>query len=447
MRKIYLFALLILFMAAQIPAFAGTSLALPQTEELKTSYTLSEAVVFALEHSPALAGAQAFAESEKYSLDSAKSEKRFKLNFGTSFTKYKYSMPVTPISWPITLVNLANLNFGRSIYNAGVNFSLPIYTGGGLEANISAQTYKKIIAENNFKLQKQELVYNISSVYYKIMQLEKNYTFAGEEVKQTLEHKKDVEASLKAGTCPKVELIKTQTKLAQAKYNELLVKNSIENAYELLKVLMGFDDKRGVSVVFEETAPCELLPQEASVKAALAGRPDYLAALNKIRAYEKQRAVAASSGKPNISLAGQYADLTGGNLHFDDNWQAGVNFTLPILDGGFTKAEVEKNNKLIEQAKKEEEALRQSIIKEVKDAYIDIENARGRILVLRDSIGLAEENYRIENLKFKTGSSTSTDLFDAQTDLLNSKTDYCQALYDEKIAIAALKKAVGEDWK
>jgi outer membrane protein len=51
---------------------------------------------------------------------------------------------------------------------------------------------------------------------------------------------------------------------------------------------------------------------------------------------------------------------------------------------------------------------------------------------------------RIERLKYQTGAGTNTDYLDAQTDLLRTEADYFRAYFDEEVARAALKKAVGE---
>lgn len=435
-----------LFVSLVIAIILSFNFALANEQD-KTAYTLSEIIDFGLKMSPSIAATGKNVEQEKYALDSAKSEKNLQLDFTSSITKYRYSVPVVPISAPLTMSHLLELPFDSNIYNFGTAISLPLYTGGRIENTISAQEFKRLIAEDSLKLEKQELVYNLSSVFYKIMQFEKNLLFYSDAVKQTEEHKKDVEVSLKAGTVAKVELIKTDTKLAQAKHDLLLVKNSIQSAYELLKTLMGMEDKSEIFLIYEETPEYSLLPAEEAINKTFLRRPDYLAALNKVKMCENKKKVAEASAKPNVNLNAIYSDNTGGNWQFMDNWQAGVNFIVPVLDGGFAKAEIEKAKKAIEQAKEEERALRQNIIKEIKDAYIDLENARSRINILKDSIVLAEENFRIENLKFKAGKSTSTDLFDAQTDLLNARTNYYQAVFDEKIAIAALKRAMGEEYK
>ncbi len=89
--------------------------------------------------------------------------------------------------------------------------------------------------------------------------------------------------------------------------------------------------------------------------------------------------------------------------------------------------------------------LRLAITREIRDAHLNIANAKERIEVTEKAIASARENLRVELLKYDTGAGTSTDVIDARTALLRAETEYYQALYDKEAAFAYLKKATGED--
>lgn len=110
------------------------------------------------------------------------------------------------------------------------------------------------------RMNKQELIYNLTSVYYKIYQLEKLLEATKASVRQLEAHKRNVELFLKAGTVPKVELLKTEVELAHAKQNVLAVKNSLESAYELLKTLMGIEDTNKKYPLFMKIGQINILP-------------------------------------------------------------------------------------------------------------------------------------------------------------------------------------------
>ena len=92
----------------------------------------------------------------------------------------------------------------------------------------------------------------------------------------------------------------------------------------------------------------------------------------------------------------------------------------------------------------EERQARMNISREVRDARLSVANASDRIEVARAAIESAREAVRVERLKFGVGSGTTTDVIDAQTALLRAESDHYQALYDREIALASLRKAMGE---
>jgi len=50
----------------------------------------------------------------------------------------------------------------------------------------------------------------------------------------------------------------------------------------------------------------------------------------------------------------------------------------------------------------------------------------------------------VERLRDDTGGGTNTNVFDAETALLRAETDAYQALYDREVALALLRKNMGE---
>jgi outer membrane protein len=160
---------------------------------------------------------------------------------------------------------------------------------------------------------------------------------------------------------------------------------------------------------------------------------------------EERVKIAEGKRLPDISAAGEYIAKAGGQTSFKENWNYGVRFSIPLFDGGLIRSEINKEKAGLEKVKEEERALRLLITREVRDAYLQIENAKERVEVTQNAIENARENMRVEALKYETGAGTSTSVIDAQTALLRAETDHYQAFFDRETAVAYLKKAIGED--
>ncbi len=85
-----------------------------------------------------------------------------------------------------------------------------------------------------------------------------------------------------------------------------------------------------------------------------------------------------------------------------------------------------------------------SILLEVRDAFQKLRVAETNIHTAREALAQAKENFRITNLQYQEGVTTSTEVLDARTFLTQAEVNLHQALYGYRIAEAELKRAVGE---
>ncbi len=410
-------------------------------------YDLTAVIQYALKHNPNLRIAGKAVESETYGIDAAKADRMPRIDFGSGITRYRYDTPLTPVVLKPPIGPGTDFpDFERTIWDTGVSFKLPLFRGGRLYRAVNVAEIRKTIAQDNYKMSKQELIYNLTNVYYKIGQLEKLLLAHEASVEQLELHKKNVELFLKTGTVPQLDLLKTEVELSHAMEQRLLTRNSLASTYELLKSLMGMDEMHSeISIDGEHTRVDTRPVLEESLKRAFSQRADYKAVAKKRLIGDERVKIAQGKRLPDLFAAAQYGGNAGHELAFKENWNAGLRLTMPILDGGLIRSEINKERVELEKAKEEERSLKLAITREVRDAHLSIINAQERIEVTRRAIESAKENLRVELLKYETGAGTNTDVIDARTVLLRTETDYYQAFFDKESAFAYFKKAVGED--
>jgi outer membrane protein len=412
----------------------------------KTAYTLSEAISYALAHNPDTAISVKNTEIGDIGIDSAVSQKMPNIQFSSGITRYRYPAAVTPISGsPFEGVPFPE--FDRTIYDFGLSFTLPLYRGGRLDRAIVIAGKKKDVAEQNLRLTQQELIYNVTSTYFKILQLQRLLKSEEETVKQFEAHKRDVELRLDAGTVPKIDLLKTEAELSHSRQKMLLVKNGLENSHDLLRTMMGIDDPYVSVSVIEERKIIQIdAALDRNLKKALSMRPDYLSLLHRLEISEQSVRLEKGKRLPSVNFLGEYAERSGDGPDFRENWYLALKLTLPVFDGGQIRSGVRRAEKELEKVKEEERSLRNRLVLEIGDALRGFENATERISVAESAIEVSKESLRIELLKYETGTGTSTDVIDARAALLRAEADYYQAFYDRDMAAALLTKAVGGDF-
>ncbi len=410
-------------------------------------YDLPSIIRYALKNNPHLRMSGKDIEIGKYEINAAKANRMPKIDLGGGVTRFRYDTPLTPaVIIPPIGAGTEFPVYRRTMWDAGVSFKLPLFRAGRLYRTVNVAEIKKAMAEDFYRTNRQELIYNITSVYYKIAQLEKLFLANEQTVRQLEFHKKNVELFLRTGTVARLDLLKTDVELAHAMEGKLIVRNNLAGTYELLRALMGMDNTDNEIFIVAEDATTEIYPLLGeSLNRAFSQRPDYKAIAKKKLIAEERVKIAEGKMFPDIFAAGEYIVRAGYQTSFKENWNYGVRFSIPLFDGGLTRSEINKEKAELEKVKEEERALRLLINREVKDAHLQIANARERIEVTAKAIESAKENVRVETLKYDTGAGTSTDVIDAQTALLRAETDYYQAIFDREAAFAYLKKAVGED--
>ncbi len=420
---------------------------LPSAPGVDNRYSLGSVIRYALKHNPGVRIAGRNIESETYGVDSARADMMPKVDFTGGVTRYRWDMPLTPIVITLPLNQGTEIpEFKRTIWDTGVSFRLPLFRGGRLVRGLHVAEMKKAVAEDRLRMTKQDLVYNLSSVYYKIAQLERLFIASDSAVRQLESHKKNVELFLKTGTAPRLDLLKTEVELSHAKESLLLVTNNRASSFELLKNLMGMDDMAAhISIAPEKDRDQPYPSLEESLNKGFSQRPDFKAAEKKLKMGEQRLKIARGKRLPDIYATGQYWGQAGNEFAFKENYYMGLKFSVPLFDGGLITSEIDKERVELEKAKEEERSIRLSITREVRDAHLTIANAKERIIVTERAMESARENLRVELLKYDTGAGTSTDVIDAQTALLRAEADACQALFDKETAIAYLRKAIGDE--
>ena len=80
---------------------------------------------------------------------------------------------------------------------------------------------------------------------------------------------------------------------------------------------------------------------------------------------------------------------------------------------------------------------------DVRTAYLNLRAAEENINTMKEALTKAEEDLRIEEVRYSAGVGTNLEVMDAQDKLVTAKGDYITALYNYNTSKASLEKAMG----
>ncbi len=146
------------------------------------------------------------------------------------------------------------------------------------------------------------------------------------------------------------------------------------------------------------------------------------------------------------ALRGQ-ADLNGSAYRNPENWTVAAVATWDLWEWGRTKYSRDASVSQEKQAVNALTNVKDQVALDVKNAWLAVKEAEKLIAVTRTSIEQAEENYRINQERYREQVSRMTDVLDALTLLTFARASWSNALSDYHIALAALERAMGVIWK
>jgi outer membrane protein TolC len=113
-----------------------------------------------------------------------------------------------------------------------------------------------------------------------------------------------------------------------------------------------------------------------------------------------------------------------------------------LWDGFSTRAKGREAEANLESAREEQRKLRLALILEAERAQLDLTAADERVAVSAKTVELAAESASLTRNRFEQGLALSTQLIDAETALVTVRVRRAEAESDQRIAVAALRKAL-----
>lgn len=347
------------------------------------------------------------------------------------------------------------IEVGRwNTWSAGITASMPL---------VNAQLWKSLkISDQDVELaveaarsSRLEMVNQVKQAYFACLLAKEAFEVYKSVYENALENYKLTEMKYNAKRASELELTRAETTLANAIPDVYNAESSVILSLWQLKAVMGVDLDENIDVA-------ETLENYAdSMLGDLAASGDSLSLEN--NSTMRQLAIQAEQLANTIKLQ-QYANIPTLSLAFSYNFNAmtndfnfseyrwspysyvGVTLSIPIFAGG-------KRHSAIRQAKVQAAELNVQRADTERQLKIAIRQNLNQMETAMKSYGAsqtalvsAQKAYDITAKSYEVGSSTLTDLNDAQLALTQSQLAVSQAVYDFVIAKSSLESTVGADF-
>ena len=328
-----------------------------------------------------------------------------------------------------------------------------LYAGGGVKASVRSSQLIRESAVLDLQATINDALLLVRTNYYAVLLAREKITVQEKNLELLQEQLKTATDRFNAGTISSFERLRAEVAVANAKFPLITARNDFRLAVESLRQSLGFTtnlpdqiDKLPVFLGTLEFSPTTF-DLVAALEASRAKRPE-LQRLAKLAASREQTiTVAGANALPQVSAFGGWELRKGtGNAFREshDGWRIGVQSQWNIFDGRATAGRVAQARSVLEQTKLSLAEFQLAADVEVRRAFSQWQQAVELADASKKVVAQAEEAVRLATARYNAGTATQLDVLSAQVDLTTARTNQLQAYYTYNVAVASLRKAMGQ---
>jgi len=412
--------------------------------QAQETLTLQEAVKFALDNKAEAKKAKLELENSEYKIDEVRAGALPQIS-ASATAKYNAIIPSMPLDiagetqylkmgqpWNST----AGLSVNQQIFNQS------LFTG--LKAAKTTREFYQI----NLEMTDETLIEKVANAYYDVYQTQLQLETIDNNIENTSKTRKVIEGQVNAGLGRQIDLDRINVNVNNLQADRQIVLNALELKENALKFAIGMPIETAIELP-NETFNINLELATASTM-DLSGRTEVKILEKQSELLELNRKSMKAAYYPSLSFGGDIgyqgfgAGVPGSN---DFKWfptsGLGLNLSIPIFNGGSTKAKINQATIQIKQLEVDLEDTRlglnlanENAKSQIKNSLLTVDANRRNVQLSKDVVDDTQNNYQ-------NGLATLTELLDAENALAKAENNLNTSLLNYKIAEIQLIKANG----
>lgn len=442
----YKLTLLICLLATHLMAQEG---------EVKTSFSLNEAIEFALANNEQLSITNLEQEIADAQVGEIRSQGLPQVNINSALN-YNYEVqkvlldasnfdPSVPAG---TEVEFA---FGQAYDgNVALGVSQLIFDGSYFVGLQAARTFRELSTKEHIKT-KIDIISAVTTAYYNVLINEEREALLAKNFERLDTLLYETQKMYENGFAEKIDVDRIRVSYNNVKVERTRFRKFNELSAKLLKFQMGLPlsqpivltDKLADVPLEVPTSPDESIDYNQRIEFSQVVTNQNLARLD----LKNNRVQYLPKVYANFNYGYNTATAESNLVFQGDRWlnfgTLGLTVAVPVFDGLYKRYKVQKNLLQIDQLEFQKSMLKKSIDLEVLEARTNLESSLEMLQVQKENMELATTIFEITKKKYQEGVGSNLEVIEADTALKEAQTNYYGALYDSIIAQLELNKALG----
>lgn len=328
-----------------------------------------------------------------------------------------------------------------------------LYAGGGVKSAVRSVKLAREAALLELQAVINEALLQVRTAFYEVLLAREQIKVQESNLELLQQQLKTATDRFEAGTVSSFEKLRAEVAMANAKVPLITARNNYRLAIEALRLALGFTTPPAASARKEPAfvGTLDFTPQQfdrfGALSAARSQRPDLQRLAKLAESREEAVTTAKSALYPNVAAFGGWTLRKGLTDRFGDSnngWLIGVQSQWDIFDGRMTQGRVAQARSVLNQTRLTLTEAQLAVDVEVSRAHSRWQEASELAEASALVVEQATEAVRLANARYNAGTGTQLDVLSAQVELTTARTNQIQAFFSYNVAVAALRKAMGQ---
>ncbi len=247
-----------------------------------------------------------------------------------------------------------------------------------------------------------------------------------------------------SGIVAGLDVVRAEVRMSTDRQRATAAVNDAEKAKLRLARVIGLPIGQTFTLVNDlPNVPDPTASLDEAVEQAYRQRPDYLAAVERLKAADDMRSAASAERLPSVKVNSDFGaiGLTPGAALSTYNVTGAV--SIPIFNGGKTEARVIQADAELKRQQAEVADLKAQVYYDVRTAFLDLESSRQQMETATRARELAAQQLEQSRDRFAAGVASNIEVVQAQEAVALATDQVISAVYDVNIAKAMLAQSVG----
>jgi len=247
-----------------------------------------------------------------------------------------------------------------------------------------------------------------------------------------------------SGIVAGIDVLRAELQLLTARQRTTAARNELEKAKLQLARLIGLPLGQSFTLA-TELAPVNIpeMTLEQAVERAYRTRPDYLAALERIKAAEAAKEAANGETLPSVRVNANYGVLGLSVADAHSTYTVAGTVDIPIFQGGRARGRKLEADTELRRRRTDADDLKGAIYYEVRTALLDLQTGNEQLEVATRGRMLAASELTQARDRFAAGVAGNIEVVQAQGAVTLADDQYISALFTTSLAKGSLVRAVG----